>query len=207
MEFLGVSYSVRGLASSMGAKWDIDSKGWYIPSGLCELKAEKLRKRFPPFVGLELDGEDLVARSAGLYVDLIPRGSFTLNLRGVLSGEDWTRISKGVHIRAGGVCECCGAKSVGRNLDTHERFHFDGGVQRLVCLVGMCRKCHLSTHFGFAKVRGLGEDALLHLMYVRGWNRCEAENHVMEAFRVWEERSKRSWRVDLSLIPALSGVV
>lgn len=203
---LGVSFGVKDLAWGMGARWDANRKTWYVPSDLDDDSAARLRERFPAWVGLELEGENR-SFGGGLYVDLIPRGSFTLNLRKYLDVEAWDRISKGVHIRAGGRCECCGVKSRDRNLDTHERFSYENGVQKLERLVGMCRACHLVTHFGFAKLEGKSEAAGAHLMEVTGWGADKCQKHIAEAFKEWERRSKVSWVLDLSLIPDLAGVV
>lgn len=58
--------------------------------------------------------------------------------------------------------ECCGiygkdAKNNEDNqIEAHERWYYDedNKIQKLVRLVALCKKCHLTTHMGFAQIIG-----------------------------------------------------
>ena len=87
-------------------------------------------------------------------------------------------------------------------MEAHERWYFDDARQvqvlrRLICL---CGSCHGTTHFGLAQVQGRSSEALNHLMMVRGLSLERAAVHIGEAFAVWEERSARTWDLDLSIL-------
>jgi hypothetical protein len=64
----------------------------------------------------------------------------------------------------------------------------------------VCSFCHEVTHFGLAIVPGHEERALRHLLYVTGWSGRRAMRHVDDAFKLWEERSRTDWALDLGLL-------
>jgi hypothetical protein len=73
-------------------------------------------------------------------------------------------------------------------------------VQALRRLVWLCSDCHLSTHLGYANVTGRAEQALAHLAAVTGMTPVEVDQHVRDAGRVWQHRSRRTWELDLSIL-------
>lgn len=150
------------------------------------------------------DGEDL-SFGSGLYVDLVPRGSWGQNLRAVMEKSEWRRLSSDVARRCGNRCEGCGR--VKKRIECHERWSYDHaeGIQALRRLVGLCASCHRATHFGFAQSIGRGAQAFSHLQKANGWAPKVALDHIQEAFETWGIRSKMSWIVDfpLSLCPKL----
>ena len=153
---------------------------------------------------LMFEGEDL-AYGSGLYVDLVPRGSWGQNLRAVMTKSEWAEVSAKVSARCGGVCEACGHAKP--RIECHERWSCDPGtqVQTLRRLVGLCASCHRATHFGFAQAMGRGAQALAQLQKTNRWTKQQALSHVADAFREWEVRSRIAWIVDfpLSLCPKL----
>ena len=87
-------------------------------------------------------------------------------------------------------------------MEAHERWFFDDArrvqvLRRLICL---CGDCHGTTHFGLANVQGRSAEALAHLITVTGLRGDLAEAHVEEAFAVWQDRSARTWDLDLSIL-------
>ena len=58
---------------------------------------------------------------------------------------------------------------------------------------------------GRAMATGNGPRAIEHLSRVNGISLEEAETHAMEAYYVWEERSKHPWKLDVSFL-ALLGI-
>jgi 5-methylcytosine-specific restriction endonuclease McrA len=151
-----------------------------------------------------LPGEDRTL-GQGLFVDLVPKTCWFTNVRSCVAKKDWERLRRVIVRRAGERCEICGATAdpeVKRRLEVHERWIYDeaGHVQTLKRLICLCSDCHLVTHFGLASVRRLEPQALGHLVKVTGMSMCEAKNHVDAAFEVWQERSKITWTLDLSIL-------
>lgn len=203
--WLDVPFSDNGLAKALGARWDPAARRWYAPGpGIPEFARWAPRPEIPDV----LPGEDRYFGS-GLFVDLIPSTSWFTNVRAAVSPQDWDRLRRMVYRRAGNRCEACGSRPdhpAGLYLEAHERFAYDTrrrvqALRRLICL---CTACHGTTHFGFTSLSGdaEAEAALGHLQYVTGMTRRQAERHVRDAFTLWEQRSRISWRVDLSLIAA-----
>jgi hypothetical protein len=53
-------------------------------------------------------------------------------------------------------------------------------------------------HIGLAKLRGNGEKAANYLAKVNGWNNLQAQQYILEAFQIWNERSKYQWQLNLT---------
>lgn len=138
-----------------------------------------------------------------LYVDLIPKTSFFTNLRSELSQAQWDYIRKIVYKRAGYKCEICGGQGEKWPVEAHERWSYKDGVQSLVGVQALCPSCHQATHIGLAEVNGKRDEAILQLMTVNGWSRERTEKHVNDAFSKWAERSKESWKLDISRLKVL----
>ncbi|MFI9194126.1 DUF5710 domain-containing protein [Streptomyces californicus] len=199
--WLDVSYGEKDAAKAAGARWDGTARRWYAPPG----KEAALQEWAPaPDVPDLLPGEDR-ALGQGLFVDLVPSSCWFTNVRSCVTPRDWERLRRMITRRAGMRCEACGAvenRAEKRWLEAHERWTFDEQrlTQKLVRLICLCTDCHTVTHFGFAQVRGLGEEALAHLMRVTGMSRRLATEHVDAAFEVWQMRSRRSYALDLSIL-------
>jgi hypothetical protein len=107
--------------------------------------------------------------------------------------------------RAGHRCEICGAaedRAVNRCLEAHERWAYDDatGVQTLRRLICLCSPCHLSTHLGYANVTGRSGQAIAHLRQVTGMTQSQAWDHVDDAGELWQQRSRRTWVLDLTML-------
>jgi Domain of unknown function (DUF5710) len=194
--WLAVPFEDKDAARRLGARWDGKRRQWYAP-----LSGSPLLERWAELPE-DLPGEDRTF-GAGLFVDLIPSTSWFANVRSAVSPTDWYRIRTMVYSRAGNRCETCGRAAdpeAGLRLEAHERFKYAGNVQRLRRLLCLCSACHATTHMGLAGIRGEGEPALGHLMAVTGMTRAQAGEHVREAFRVWEKRSRIQWVVDVRMI-------
>lgn len=199
--WLDVPYAEKDAAKALGARWDPQTKRWYDPR--------------PPSDGLDrwaqlpdvpdlLPGEDR-GYGSGLFVDMVPRSCWFTNVRTCVSAKDWERLRRMILGRAGQRCEACGAtedRSVRRWLEGHERWAYDEAtstqtLRRLICL---CSSCHLVTHFGHANVTGRTYEALMHLRQVTGMSEEQAWEHIDAAGELWQERSFRVWRLDLSVL-------
>ena len=157
----------------------------------------------PPLPDL-LPGEDRCFGS-GLFVDLVPSSCWFTNVRTCVAPGDWDRVRRMVYRRAADRCEACGRHhdpEAGIQMEAHERWYFDGarGVQVLRRLICLCGDCHGATHFGLANVQGRTAQALEHLALVTGTTPELAEAHVAEAFGLWEQRSARTWELDLCIL-------
>lgn len=199
--WLDVAYAEKDQAKAAGARWDGAARRWYAPPG----KENALQKwAASPAVPDLLPGEDRTL-GQGLFVDLVPRSCWFTNVRSCVAPKDWERLRRMITGRAGRQCEACGAaedREAKRWLEAHERWTYDDQrltqtLRRLICL---CTNCHTATHFGFAQVRGLGDQALAHLMRVTGMTKAQATEHVDAAFDVWSERSERVYTLDLSIL-------
>ncbi|MDQ0991892.1 DUF5710 domain-containing protein [Streptomyces sp. V3I7] len=199
--WLDVGYPEKDQAKAAGARWDPMARRWYAPPGH---EAALERWKAAPDVPDLLPGEDR-SLGQGLFVDLVPSSCWFTNVRSCVSPRDWKRLRRMITARAGQRCEVCGAKEDRKKkrwLEAHERWEYDDArrTQKLGRLISLCTDCHNATHFGFAQLRGLGEEALRHLMRVTGMTERQAREHVHRAFQTWEARSRRDYDLDLSML-------
>jgi len=199
--WLDVPFADKESAKRCGARWDPVAKRWYAPRpGVAALAKWAARPDLPAL----LPGEDR-SFGSGLFVDLVPSSCWFTNARTCISQQDWERVRRLVTGRADRRCEACGRgedRTRERWLEAHERWEYDTAgrrqiLRRLVCL---CTDCHAVTHIGLAKLRGESRQALGHLCVVTGMTQQAAEAHVSAAFAVWEQRSRASWDLDLSML-------
>jgi hypothetical protein len=199
--WLDVPFADKDEAKRLGARWDQAARRWYAPRpGIPGLDRWAPR---PPLPDL-LPGEDR-SFGSGLFVDLVPQSCWFTNVRSGVAATDWDRVRRTVYRRAGDRCEACGRArdpQAGVRMEAHERWYFDDArrvqvLRRLICL---CNGCHGTTHFGLANIQGRSAEALDHLITVTGLSRGLAEAHIDEAFAVWQERSARTWDLDLSIL-------
>jgi hypothetical protein len=121
--------------------------------------------------------------------------------------------------RAGQACEVCGTTRAdleeagyAPRLHTHERYayflsegtHFpcERDVQRLVRLMCQCIACDEVTHFGRTSTLAprYVQRAREHAMRVNGWTVREFEAHVEQAKVLWQERSRHTWKLDVTVL-------
>jgi Domain of unknown function (DUF5710) len=199
--WLDVPFSDNDEAKRLGARWDQAERRWYAPRpGMAALARWAPR---PPLPDL-LPGEDRCF-GPGLFVDLVPKSCWFTNVRTCVAPGDWDRVRRMVYHRAGDRCEACGRRrdpEMGIRMEAHERWDFDDarGVQVLRRLICLCNDCHGTTHFGLANIQGRSAQALEHLALVTGTSRELAEAHVADAFSLWQQRSARTWDLDLTIL-------
>ena len=186
-------------AKRVGAKWDPDEQRWYAgPGGSAHLERWSPRPDLP----MELPGED-IRYGQGLFVDLIPASARWTHARSCIGGRDWLRVQRLVRSRAQNTCEPCHRQTAAAiRTEIHERWEYDlaARVQRLRQLVCLCPDCHTTTHFGYARVRGVDRQAFNHLCEVTGMSAVEGARHLREAFDLWEQRSRIQRDLDLSIL-------
>lgn len=139
---------------------------------------------------------------AKLAVNMIPSTSFFQNLRTHLPKADWDRIRRWAYKRAGYVCEICGGRGPKWPVECHELWEYDSatGLQKLTGLIALCPACHGVQHMGFSQLQGRGAEAEAHLRKVNGWTEEQTQEHLKEAWKIWEQRSQRKWELDLSYL-------
>lgn len=139
-----------------------------------------------------------------LYIELVPETCFYENLRKVLPKKEWDKIRKEVYAKANHKCKICG---VSGKLNCHEFWEYDdtNAIQYLKGFQALCDNCHNIKHIGFVNVqisKGIWpkevlDDLAKHFMKVNNVGIDKFNQHVKEAFDVWQERSKKKWKTDL----------
>ena len=135
-----------------------------------------------------------------LTIELVPSTCWFTNLRSELSKQQWDTLRKATYRKANYRCEVCDGKGNKHPVECHEIWHYDDEnyIQALKGLIALCPACHQVKHIGLAKLRGKGEEAANHLKKVNGWNNLQAQQYILEAFQIWNERSKYQWQLDLT---------
>lgn len=128
----------------------------------------------------------------------MPSSTFYRNVRAVLTKKQWSVISKQVRSEAYDICQICHDHAD----DTHEIWFYDDHTvtRKLVGLRALCKSCHGVKHFGFSRIQGRGEQALQHFMKINELTRQEAEIAITKSFEVWQKRSQKQWKLDISIL-------
>ena len=149
-------------------------------------------------------GEDRTFGGSELYIDLIPKSCWFTNVRYCVRPEDWDIIRKKVYSRTRYKCECCGFNCIKNKspIEAHERweYNYETKTQKLVRLIGLCKLCHSTTHFGLSRMNGMEQKVSNHLKTVRNFNIEELKEHIDVAYTIWLERNNLEWNLDLDLI-------
>ena len=134
-----------------------------------------------------------------------------LHSHNIIKAEKWQEISKEVRLRTRGICECCGRKFDTNELSAHEVWEFDEerGIQRLLCIIGICDKCHRTIHYQyhFSNNKLEPRDAFIckaHYMDLSGWDENGFEmalDIALKRYRILNQREE-DWKLDISLILA-----
>lgn len=138
--------------------------------------------------------------SVKLTIELVPRGAWFNNLRAILPSWQWDRLREHTYRRVGYQCEICGGTGQSHPIECHEKWEYNDEkhVATLVGLYGLCPACHECKHMGLAQMRGRLSIAKEHLVKVNGISHRQATLMIKDAFRVWEERSRYEWEVDIT---------
>jgi len=81
-----------------------------------------------------------------LWGNLVPEKTFNINLRKVLSKEEWEILRKAVYKKANYECYICGASTP--NLEIHKEWLYDynSSIQQLNEINALCDLCYLNKH-------------------------------------------------------------
>lgn len=137
-----------------------------------------------------------------LEIDLIPETSFYKNVRQILTPVQWKAICKQVYDKYNYRCSICGGIGNKHPVEAHELWKYDEKklIQKLSDIIALCPTCHMTVHFGFAQIRGKGDEALKHFMKINQLSKFAAKKSIAEAFLIWRKRSEKKWSLDISLI-------
>ncbi|MFA5433078.1 MAG: HNH endonuclease [Candidatus Paceibacterota bacterium] len=137
-----------------------------------------------------------------LTIELVPESSWYNNVRSHVSKEVWDKLRNEVYFQASYKCEICGSKGHKWPVECHEVWEYDdiNHVQKLVRLIALCPNCHKVKHVGLARLQGDNEIVIEQLMKVNEMFRDEAEEYIYQAFKIWQEKSKHNWTVDISYL-------
>ena len=142
---------------------------------------------------------DNLPRPSGLRlsVELIPSTMGGINLRSLLTPEQWDTLRRKVYAKADYKCEACDASNI--EVHCHEVWDYDDKkhLQKLIGLRCLCWECHRTTHLSDP---GIGGDlkTLKHLVRVNGITLFKANRIVRRAYKQVMERSKHEWKLDTS---------
>ena len=132
-----------------------------------------------------------------------------LNVRSELP-ERWDEIRHEVYRRANYRCEADGSDGGTRPLHAHEYWRASGDRQVLTHIACLCDMCHAATHLGrthtFSGSDQVAKEALQHLARVNGLSLPAAAKYARREVALVRERSKRQWRLDLSLLERDFGI-
>ncbi len=142
-----------------------------------------------------------LAASLRLTIELVPEPLWHSNMRALLPRAEWDRLRRQVYRDSGHRCGICGA--VGQ-LHCHEVWRYDDAahVQRLGGYLALCELCHHVKHLGHAELLAARgeldmERVVDHFLRVNGCDRDTFARHRSEAFALWRERSRHSWRTEV----------
>ncbi|MCG7354960.1 DUF5710 domain-containing protein, partial [Roseomonas mucosa] len=192
---LNVPFAQKDEVKKLGAKWDADSRGWWIPISPVDERfydwVPQIYRQTPPV----------------LKPDLIPEPCWGLNLRSLLTAEAWQDLRTATFEQAGKRCVICGGRGPKWPVECDEEWEFiedlgqpGHGCQRLIGLRALCPGCHAAKHIGKAHVDGREEEAFDQLSYVNSWTQEQCEAYVSLAFTEFDRRSEMTWSMDLSIL-------
>jgi hypothetical protein len=137
-----------------------------------------------------------------LTVELVPSSSWADNVRSIVSKKQWDIIKSQVTSKAYNLCEICGGIGPKHPVECHEIWHYDDkkSIQKLIGMIALCPNCHIVKHFGLAQVMNRTTKAMAHLMKINKISATQANDYINNAFKIWSERSKKIWKLDLSYL-------
>jgi hypothetical protein len=141
-----------------------------------------------------------------LTIELVPESSFYNNVRSAVSTVEWDIIKKKCYKKAGYKCEICGDTGINQGkkypVECHEIWEYDDKfhIQILKGFIALCPQCHQVKHVGFARINGKEPEVIRQLMKVNKMTSTMADNYIIESFKIWEKRSDKQWKVDISYL-------
>lgn len=121
-----------------------------------------------------------------------------LNLRKILSKDNWNKLSLKVRKEQNFTCFCCNInnKIIPNNkFHCHEAWWFNDKEKNvsLKALLCVCELCHNSIHLG----RCDNKNAFKRIMNINKWNYEITKAYVDSEFEIWSKRSNIKWTIDI----------
>lgn len=115
-----------------------------------------------------------------LHIELIPSTAWGSSLSKTPKSTEWKKIRDLALVNQNGYCHACEQEF--KSLDAHELWDFDEEkhIQKLVGIIGVCRKCHNTIHYGRAQKIGLKKEVEEQFLLV---NECDWMDLQNEIFR------------------------
>ena len=137
-----------------------------------------------------------------LTIELVPQTAWYSNVRSNVTKAEWDVLRKACYKAAGYKCEVCSGKGPKHPVECHEIWDYNDETcdQTLKGLVALCPNCHKCKHVGYARISGNYDMALAHLAKVNEITSEEAEKYVDESFVLWEQRSQKEWKLDITIL-------
>ena len=141
-----------------------------------------------------------------LTIELVPKTAWYSNVRSNVTKHEWDLIRNKCYVKASHKCELC--KDVGTNqgvkhkVECHEIFEYDdiNHIQKLTQLIALCPYCHKVKHPGLAEMNGEIDIVIAQLIKVNNMSDIEAKQYIKDSFKMWKERSKYNWKLDISCL-------
>lgn len=132
--------------------------------------------------------------------EMIPENMWYCNLRKILKPKHWDIVRKDAYERYENKCACCGRKV--KRLEGHELWDFneETQTQKLTDVIALCKLCHLTIHIGQAGLLGKLEDCFNNYCRLNKCTKQECIDDYNNAFKIWEERNKIPWKLDITWI-------
>lgn len=181
------------------ASWSSDLRMWTVErSRAPEMPRSMLPTRDRPDVAGPL-----------IVIALVPQTSWGRNLRAVMGRDAWRPfVREHVYPTTGSVCRICGGRGDRWPVEADEVWRYDDsrGIQTLHGIVPLCPACHEVRSAGLAVRNGRRKAIVEHLSWVERIRTRDAGDRVDAALAQWASRSRRTWRIDLSLMETRYGM-
>jgi DNA-directed RNA polymerase subunit RPC12/RpoP len=138
-----------------------------------------------------------------IHIELIPERAWGKNVRSKVKKSDWDKIRKAVYAKENMECHICREKC--KSLDAHEVWEFDeiNHIQKLVEIIGICKACHNTIHYGRACKLGTHNEARDNFLKVNECDLLDWELEIQQAqIDALRRRNIPDWKLDISLIEA-----
>jgi len=143
-----------------------------------------------------------------LSIELVPTTCWWSNVRSNISRKDWKKLRDEQLSASGYRCQVCLHKpsSSSRWLELHELWDYQlsdyklSGVQKLIGLQILCKRCHEVKHAGLSFSRGKYPEVIQRLQNVNKWDLETAQDYIRFMFEQWDARSEIEWELDISLL-------
>lgn len=194
-----VPFDLRDEARRLKARWHPDVKTWSV--ALAE--AEKVPRAMLPV----RDRPGLAPPY--IRINLVPQTSWGRNLRALMERDAWREFARTkVYARTGSLCLVCGGRGPEWPIEADEVWRFDeaAGIQTLHDVVPLCPACHEVRTVGLATARGRGEAAARHLAWIERIPVVDARARIADAMKTWQRRSRRQWKIDVSIMERRYGI-